>query len=445
MVPATDTAQTGSAMTPTITRVHGREILDSRGNPSVEVDVTLSDGNHGRAAVPSGASTGAYEAVELRDGDGARYGGKGVQRAVANVNGPIAGALTGMSAAEQSAVDARLVELDGTSNKGNLGANALLGASLAVAHAAAAAQGVPLYRYLGGPGAVTLPVPMFNILNGGKHAEDSTDFQEFMVMPVGATSFAHALQIGAEIYAALKKTLHDRGFAVGVGDEGGFAPSLGSNQAAIEVVLEAVATAGYSAGSDVMVALDPASTELFVDGSYQLAKEGRTLSSAELVDLWKDWCTRYPIISIEDGLAEDDWGGWATLTERLGATVQLVGDDLFVTNTERLVRGLAEHSANAILIKLNQIGTLTETMYAVEMAKRGRWAAVISHRSGETEDTTIADLAVATNAGQIKAGAPARSERVAKYNRLLRIEEELGPAARYAGWDAFYNLNRPRT
>ncbi|MGD9893023.1 MAG: phosphopyruvate hydratase [Dehalococcoidia bacterium] len=425
-----------------IARVHAREILDSRGGPTVEVDVTLSDGVTGRAAVPSGASTGAYEAVELRDDDPARFGGKGVLRAVEHVNGEIARALEGMPAIEQSRIDARLIELDGTPNKGRLGANAILGASLAVAHAAAAALDIPLYRYLGGPGAVTLPVPMYNILNGGKHAEDSTDFQEFMVMPVGARSFAHAVQIGAEIYQALKKTLHTRGLAVGVGDEGGFAPSLPSNQAAIEVVLDAVAAAGYTPGADVMIALDPASTELYQDGRYHLAKEGRTLSSEEMAGLWQDWCERYPIISIEDGLAEDDWTGWADLTHRVGKEVQLVGDDLFVTNTERLRRGIAEDAANSILIKLNQIGTLTETMQAVETAKRAGWTAVISHRSGETEDTTIADLAVATNAGQIKTGAPARSERVAKYNRLLRIEEELGSAAHYAGWQAFYNVKR---
>jgi enolase len=430
------------SMSVTIARVHAREILDSRATPTVEVDVTLSDGTVGRAAVPSGASTGAHEAVELRDGDVGRFGGKGVRRAVENVNGEIAAALAGMRVAEQTAIDRRLIDLDGTPNKGRLGANAILGVSLAAAHAAAAALGVPLYRYLGGPAAVTLPVPMFNILNGGKHAEDSTDFQEFMVMPVGARSFAHAVQIGAEVYAALKRTLHGRGLAVGVGDEGGFAPSLPSNQAAIEVVLDAVTAAGYRPGEEVMIALDPAATELFEDGRYHLAKEGRTLSGAEMAALWQDWCARYPIVSIEDGMAEDDWEGWADLTRRVGERVQLVGDDLFVTNTERLRRGIEEGSANAILIKLNQIGTLTETLDAIELAKRARFAAVISHRSGETEDTTIADLAVATNAGQIKTGAPARSERVAKYNRLLRIEEELGAAARYAGPDAFYNIRR---
>jgi enolase len=427
---------------PSITQVHAREILDSRGSPTIEVDVTLTDGVTGRAAVPSGASTGAHEAVELRDGDPERYGGKGVLRAVEHVNGEIAAALQGMRATDQTQIDSRLIELDGTPNKSRLGANAILGASLATAHAAAATLGIPLYRYLGGTSAVTLPVPMYNILNGGKHAENSTDFQEFMVMPVGARSFTHALQIGAEVYQALKRTLHARGLSVNVGDEGGFAPSLPSNEAAIEVVLDAVAAAGYTPGVEVMIALDPAATELYEDGRYHLDKEGRTLSSGELAALWEEWCNRYPIVSLEDGLAEDDWAGWADLTRRLGERVQIVGDDLLVTNTERLRRGIAEASANAILIKLNQIGTLTETMQAVETAKRARWASVISHRSGETEDTTIADLAVATNAGQIKTGAPARSERVAKYNRLLRIEDELGSAARYAGWDAFYNVKR---
>jgi len=429
-------------MPATISDVHAREILDSRATPTLEVDVTLSDGAHGRAAVPSGASTGAYEAAELRDGDASRYGGKGVLRAVAFVNGEIAAALTGMRATDQALIDGRMIELDGTPNKARLGANAILGASLATAHAAADSARLPLFRYLGGPGALTLPVPMFNIINGGKHAEDSTDFQEFMVMPVGARSFAHALQIGAEIYQALKKLLHSRGLAVGVGDEGGFAPRLESNEAAIQVALEAVAAAGYRPGEDVMIALDPAASELYADGRYTLAKEGRTLSSAELTALWADWAARYPIISLEDGLAEDDWTGWQDLTRRIGARVQLVGDDLFVTNTDRLTRGIAERSANSILIKLNQIGTLTETLAAVEMAKRAGWTAVISHRSGETEDTTIADLVVATNAGQIKTGAPARSERVAKYNRLLRIEEELGDAARYAGISAFPQIRR---
>ncbi len=426
----------------TITHVHAREILDSRGNPTVEVEVRLDDGSVGLAAVPSGASTGAHEAVELRDGDPARYGGKGVQRAVANVNGEIAAAVRGLRATDQAALDARLIALDGTPNKARLGANAILGVSLAVAKAAAASVGLPLYRYLGGPNAVTLPVPMYNILNGGKHAADSTDFQEFMVMPVGAPSFREALRVGAEIYHALKGILHRRGLATGVGDEGGFAPSLPGNRDAIEVVLAAVQAAGYRPGKDVLLALDPATSELYQNGAYVLAKEGRTLTSDELAALWQDWCDRYPIISIEDGMAEDDWPGWVELTRRLGQRVQLVGDDLFVTNTQRLARGIRERAANAILIKLNQIGTLTETLNAVEMAKRAGWTAVISHRSGETEDTTIADLAVALNTGQIKTGAPARSERVAKYNRLLRIEEELADAARYAGRDAFYNLTR---
>jgi enolase len=429
-------------MTPTIRDIHAREIFDSRGNPTVEVDVELSDGASGRAAVPSGASTGAHEAVELRDGDVARHGGKGVLTAVANVNGEIAATLAGMRATDQALIDGRLIELDGTANKSRLGANAILGTSLAVAHAAAAAVRLPLYRYLGGPGAVTLPVPMFNILNGGKHAEDSTDFQEFMVMPVGASSFAQALQMGAEVYQALKNLLHDRGLGVGIGDEGGFAPSLPGNAAAIEVVIEAVSAAGYTPGSDVLIALDPAATELYAEGRYTLAKEGRSLTSAEMAGLWEEWCRRYPIVSIEDGLAEDDWQGWSDLARRIGDHVQLVGDDLFVTNTARLRRGIAEGAANAILIKLNQVGTLTETLQAVEMAKRAGWSAVISHRSGETEDTTIADLAVATNAGQIKTGAPARSERVAKYNRLLRIEEDLGAAARYPGWETFANIRR---
>ncbi len=425
-----------------ITGIHAREILDSRGNPTIEVDVELEDGSRGRAAVPSGASTGAHEAVELRDGDNGRYGGKGVLGAVEHANTEIADAITGMRATDQAAVDAALIALDGTPNKGKLGANAVLGVSLAVAHAAAAACGLPLYKYLGGPGGVTLPVPMFNILNGGKHAEDSTDFQEFMVMPAGAGSFAEGLRMGAEIYQALKKLLHDRKLATGVGDEGGFAPSLPGNKDAVEVVLDAVQLAGYRPGEDVLIALDPASTELYEDGRYHLPKEGRSLSSAEMAALWQSWVDAYPIVSIEDGMAEDDWSGWSSLAHAIGDRVQLVGDDLFVTNTQRLARGIAERSANSILIKLNQIGTLTETLQAIEMAKRAGWTAVVSHRSGETEDTTIADLAVALNAGQIKTGAPARSERVAKYNRLLRIEPELGPVATYAGRSAFYNIRR---
>ncbi len=425
-----------------ITHVHAREILDSRGNPTLEVEVQLEDGSRGRAAVPAGASTGAHEAVELRDGEPGRYGGKGVRQAVAHVTGPLAAAVCGMAATDQAALDQRLIDVDGTPTKARLGANALLGVSLAVAHAAAASLDLPLYRYLGGPGAVTLPVPMYNILNGGKHAPDGTDFQEFMVVPVGARSFAHALQIGAEVYHALGRILHERGLATTVGDEGGFAPRLPSNLDAVQVVLDAVQAAGYRPGAEVVLALDPAASELYQDGRYVLAKEGRSLTSTELVSLWEDWCSQYPILSIEDGMAEDDWAGWVELTRRLGDRVQLVGDDLYVTNPERIARGIREHASNAALIKLNQIGTLTETLRAVEMTKRAGWTAVVSHRSGETEDTTIADLAVALNTGQIKTGAPARGERVAKYNRLLRIEEELGSAAVYPGRDAFYNIGR---
>jgi enolase len=423
--------------------IDAHEILDSRGNPTVEVVVVTDSGAVGRAAVPSGASTGAHEAVELRDGDTSRYGGKGVRNAVENVVQIIAPELLGEDAADQALIDARLIELDGTPIKGKLGANAILGVSLACAHASAAAYGVPLYRYLGGVNARTLPVPMFNILNGGKHASDSTDFQEFMVMPVGLDTFSEALRAGAEIFAALRKVLHDQGAATGQGDEGGFAPSLPSNQAAIETVLRAVEKAGYTPGEQVAIALDPAITEL-VSGepdangelTYDLAKEGRSLKTSEVVDFWADWVARYPIVSLEDGLAEDDWLGWRMLTERVGSKVQLVGDDLFVTNPERVRRGMEERSANAVLIKLNQIGTLTETLDTVALARGHGWGAVISHRSGETEDTTIADLAVATNSGQIKTGAPSRSERVAKYNRLLRIEAELGSTARYVGRSA---------
>ena len=425
----------------TISLVDAREILDSRGNPTIEVDVVLADGGVGRAAVPSGASTGAHEAVELRDGDRSRYGGKGVLTAVANVVEEIGPAVIGLDAADQAGIDALLIDLDGSPNKAKLGANALLGVSLACAHAAAASLDLPLYRYLGGVGARTLPVPMFNILNGGKHAQDSTDFQEFMVMPVGVGSFSDGLRAGSEIFQALRALLHDEGHATGQGDEGGFAPSLSSNQAAVEVILRAIEKAGYRPGEEVAIALDPATTELVERGSgedgkptrYVLAKEGRTLDSGEMVDLWADWLARYPIVSLEDGLAEDDWAGWAELTGRLGSRVQLVGDDIFVTNPERIERGIAERSANSVLIKLNQIGTLTETMRAVEMARRAGWTAVVSHRSGETEDTTIADFVVAMGTGQIKTGAPSRSERVAKYNRLLRIEEELGDAASYLG------------
>jgi enolase len=418
--------------------VDAREILDSRGNPTVEVDVVTADGSVGRAAVPSGASTGAHEAVELRDGGTERYGGKGVTRAVGNVTDEIGPALFGLDAADQAGIDAVLLELDGTPNKGKLGANAILGVSLACAHAAAASLDLPLYRYLGGVGARTLPAPMFNILNGGKHAQDSTDFQEFMVMPLGVPSYSEALRAGAEIFAALRAILHDEGHATGQGDEGGFAPSLPSNEAAVEVVLRAIERAGYRPGEQVAIALDPATTELVQgDGAgpvrYRLAKEGRTLDSGELVDLWAAWCDRYPIVSIEDGLAEDDWSGWVELTSRLGSRVQLVGDDLLVTNVNRIQRAIDESAANAVLIKLNQIGTLTETLEAIELARRAGWASIVSHRSGETEDTTIADLVVATGTGQIKTGAPSRSERVAKYNRLLRIEGELGDGARFLG------------
>jgi enolase len=426
-----------------IDSVDAREILDSRGNPTVEVDVVLADGSVGRAAVPSGASTGAHEAVELRDGDKGRYGGKGVLTAVRNVTERIAPELIGLDAADQPGIDRVLRDLDGTPNKANLGANAVLGVSVACAHASATAFDLPLYRYLGGAAARVLPAPMFNILNGGKHAQDSTDFQEFMVMPLGASSYSEALRAGSEVFAALRTILHDDGHATGQGDEGGFAPSLGSNAAAIEVILRAIDKAGYRPGEDVAIALDPATTELVASGSggdgptrYRLEKENRTLDSGELIDLWADWVDRYPIVSIEDGLAEDDWSGWVDLTRRLGDRVQLVGDDLFVTNTDRIARGLAEGAANSVLIKLNQIGTLTETIDAIELAERAGWTAIVSHRSGETEDTTIADLVVAMGTGQIKTGAPSRSERVAKYNRLLRIEGELGDAATYLGWGA---------
>jgi enolase len=427
-----------------ISLVDAREILDSRGNPTIEVDVVLADGSVGRAAVPSGASTGAHEAVELRDGDKARYGGKGVLTAVTNVLEEIGPALLGFDAADQAGIDEALIDLDGTANKGRLGANAILGVSLACAHASAAALDLPLYRYLGGIGARTLPVPMFNILNGGKHALNSTDFQEFMVMPVGLASFSDALRAGAEIFHALRKLLHEGGHATGQGDEGGFAPSLPSNEAALEIVVRAIEAAGYRPGEEVAIALDPATTELVEAGSgvngaptrYVLAREDRTLDSGELIDLWAGWCARYPIVSLEDGLAEDDWAGWTELTARLGSRVQLVGDDLLVTNPERIERGIRERAANAVLIKLNQIGTLTETVRAIETARRAGWAAVVSHRSGETEDTTIADLVVAMGTGQIKTGAPSRSERVAKYNRLLRIEEELGGGAIFLGRSA---------
>ncbi len=421
-----------------VTSVRAREILDSRGNPTLEVDVSLLGGGSGTAAVPSGASTGAYEAVELRDGDKKRYGGKGVLTAVQIVNEEIAEAVVGLDALEQIGIDGILCELDGTPNKGRLGANALLGVSLATARAAADAVGLPLYRYLGGAHARTLPVPMMNILNGGKHAAGSSvDMQEFMVMPVGATSFREGLRWGAEVFHALKKVLQERKQNTNVGDEGGYAPSLASNEEAVAVVLEAIERAGYRPGDDLVIALDPAATELYKDGKYQLRGEGTTLSSGEMVDFLAAWINRYPIVSIEDGLAEDDWEAWTALQARVGARAQLVGDDLFVTNVERLQRGIQDQSANAILVKLNQIGTLTETFEAIELAQRSGWRAVISHRSGETDDTFIADLAVATNAGQIKTGAPSRVDRVGKYNRLLRIEESLGESAIYPGVAAF--------
>lgn len=416
--------------------VQAREILDSRGNPTVEVEVFLTSGAMGRAAVPSGASTGAYEAVELRDGDKKRYGGKGVLTAVENVNDEIAEVVVGMDPLDQVGIDMLMVEVDGTANKGRLGANAILGVSLAVARAAAEDLGLLLYRYLGGPNARTLPVPMMNVLNGGKHAEGSSvDMQEFMIMPVDADTFSEGLRQGAEVFHALKKVLHERGLAAQVGDEGGYAPNLESNEDAVQLVLEAIDRAGYKAGEDVVIALDPAATELYEDGSYHLAGEGRTLSSDEMVAFWTEWLERYPIVSIEDGLAEDDWEAWKKLTEAVGDDCQLVGDDLYVTNTERLRRGIDEKSGNAILIKLNQIGTLTETLEAIDMAHRAGFRAVISHRSGETDDTFIADLAVATNAGQIKTGAPSRVDRVAKYNQLLRIEEDLADTAVYPGRD----------
>jgi enolase len=440
-MPAATTPQEGPTVDTTIEFIDAREILDSRGNPTIEVDVVLADGTVGRAAVPSGASTGANEAVELRDGDKGRFGGKGVLTAVANVREEIAEAIVGMDAADQPGVDDALVALDGTPNKGRMGANAILGVSLACAHAAATAHELPLYRYIGGAGARILPVPFFNILNGGKHAVNSTDFQEFMVAPVGVGSFGEALRAGAEVFWALRSILHDGGFSVGQGDEGGFAPSLPTNEAAIEVILKAIEKAGYRPGEDIAIGLDPAATSVLEEGTgvegvparYRLEREGRTLTSAEMVDLWEAWVTKYPIVSLEDGLAEEDWDGWKMLTERLGAKVQLVGDDLLVTNPRFIARGITEKSANSVLIKLNQIGTLTETIAAIEMSRRAGWTAMISHRSGETEDTTIADFAVAMGTGQIKTGAPSRSERVAKYNRLLRIEEEVGAGGVYLG------------
>jgi enolase len=419
-----------------IERVHARQILDSRGNPTVEVEVYLASGASGRAAVPSGASTGEFEAVELRDG-GDSWAGKGVTKAVANVNGEIAGAVKGHDAADQQGLDRTMIDLDGTPNKARLGANAILGVSLAAARAAAAEDGLPLWRYLGGEAAHILPVPMMNVLNGGAHADNSVDFQEFMVMPVGAPSFSEGLRWGTEVFHALKKTLHDQGKATAVGDEGGFAPDLDSNEAALQTLIAGIEAAGYTPGEQVAIALDPATSELYKGGAYDLTQENRSLSSAELVDYWASAAERYPIVSIEDGMDEEDWDGWKQLTERLGDRIQLVGDDLFVTNTERLKRGIDLGVANSILIKVNQIGTLTETLEAVKMARDAGYTAVMSHRSGETEDTTIADLAVATGCGQIKTGAPSRSDRVAKYNQLLRIEEALGDDAHYPGRGAF--------
>ena len=427
----------------TIIDVFGREILDSRGNPTVEVEVILDDGSMGRAAVPSGASTGAFEAVELRDGDSERYLGKGTLQAVAHVNEEIADALIGMDADDQRSIDAEMIELDGTENKGNFGANAILGASLACAKAAAESAELPLYRYVGGVNANLLPTPMMNILNGGEHADNNVDFQEFMIMPVGASSFAEALRWCSEIYHTLKKVLHEAGLGGGVGDEGGFAPNFTTNEEPLKYIVKACEAAGYEPGSDILFAMDPASTEFYdaERGVYVLAGENRELTSAEMVDYWEQLVEKYPIISIEDGMAEEDWDGWKALTERIGDRVQLVGDDLFVTNPKRLEKGIELGCANAILVKVNQIGSLTEALEAVQMAKQAGYACIMSHRSGETEDVTIADLAVATNAGQIKTGAPCRSDRVAKYNQLLRIEEELGDAGQYAGKKAFYNID----
>ncbi|MEX1179021.1 MAG: phosphopyruvate hydratase [Nitriliruptor sp.] len=425
----------------TIELVRAREILDSRGNPTVEVEVGLLDGSLGRAAVPSGASTGESEAVELRDG-GDRYLGKGVRDAVTNVRETIAPALVGQDATEQRAIDASLLQLDGTDNKSSLGANAILGVSMAVAKAAAQACGLPLYAYLGGPNAHLLPTPCMNVLNGGSHADSNVDFQEFMVVPVGAPSFSEALRWGAETYHRLKTVLQDRGLSTGLGDEGGFAPDLSSNSDALDLLVEAIEAAGFAPGDDIAIALDPATSELYADGAYQLEGEGRVLSSAEMVDLWEDLIGRYPIVSIEDGLDEGDWDGWQLLTGRIGDRVQIVGDDLLVTNPAFVQRGIDLGAANSVLVKVNQIGSLTETFDAVSLAHRAGWTTMISHRSGETEDATIADIAVAVNAGQIKTGAPARSDRVAKYNQLLRIEEELGDAARYAGASAFPRATR---
>ena len=424
--------------------VYAREVLDSRGNPTVEVEVVLESGSVGRAIVPSGASTGAFEAVELRDGDKGRYLGKGVEKAVANVNEVIAPELEGMDAFDQPAIDALMIELDGTHNKGKLGANAILGVSMAVARAAAEDLGLPLFQYIGGVNAKQLPVPMMNILNGGEHADNNVDVQEFMILPVGAKSFREGLRMGAEVFHSLKKVLSERGLACGVGDEGGFAPNLGSNREALELIVEAIEKAGYKPGDDVRLGLDVAATEMYDKETklYDLKHEGKKLTAEQMVDLYEEWVNNFPIVTIEDGLDEEDWDGWKILTDRLGNKVQLVGDDLFVTNTERLERGIEAGVANSILIKVNQIGTITETLDAIEMAKRAGYTAVISHRSGETEDTTIADLAVAVNAGQIKTGAPSRTDRVAKYNQLLRIEEMVGEQARYCGMKSFYNLKK---
>ena len=427
-----------------IESVYAREVLDSRGNPTVEVEVVLESGAEGRAIVPSGASTGAFEAVELRDGDKGRYLGKGTQTAVDNVNNIIAEELEGMESTDQPGIDALLIELDGTHNKGKLGANAILGVSMAVARASAEELGLPLFQYIGGVNAKQLPVPMMNILNGGEHADNNVDVQEFMILPVGAPSFKEGLRMGAEVFHSLKKVLGERGLACGVGDEGGFAPNLGSNREALELIVDAIAKAGYEPGKDVMLGLDVAATEMYNKETkkYVLAGEGKELTAEQMVELYEDWAENFPIITLEDGLDEEDWDGWKVLTERLGNKIQLVGDDLFVTNTERLERGIEAGVANSILIKVNQIGTITETLDAIEMAKRAGYTAVISHRSGETEDTTIADLAVAVNAGQIKTGAPSRTDRVAKYNQLLRIEEMVGEQARYCGLKSFYNLKK---
>ena len=428
---------------PYIADVYAREVLDSRGNPTVEVEVTTESGSFGRALVPSGASTGIYEAVELRDGDKSRYLGKGVLNAVKNVNEVIAPALVGMDVTDQCGIDRLMIELDGTKNKGKLGANAILGVSMAVAHAAADFVGLPLYRYLGGFNSKELPTPMMNIINGGEHADNNIDFQEFMIMPVGAPTFKEAIRMGAEVFHALKSVLHGMGLNTAVGDEGGFAPNLESNEAAIKVILEAIEKAGYVPGKDVMIAMDVASSEFYKDGKYVLAGEGgKVFTSEELCDFYAELCSKYPIISIEDGLDQDDWAGWDYLTKKIGDKVQLVGDDFFVTNTERLAEGIEKNVANSILIKVNQIGTLTETFEAIEMAKKAGYTAVVSHRSGETEDATIADIAVATNAGQIKTGSMSRTDRIAKYNQLLRIEDELGQQAVYNGVKSFYNLKK---